>query len=43
MVKEYEDKAKRILYSRCDYDHADLRSMLDDLIKEFINAVKENK
>lgn len=43
MVKEYDDKAKHILYSRCDYDHADLRSMLDDLIEEFIEAVKENK
>lgn len=41
LVREYEDKAKHILYSRCDYDHADLRSMLDELIAEFIKVVKE--
>lgn len=41
LVREYEDKAKHILYSRCDYDHVDLRSMLDELIAEFIKVVKE--
>jgi len=41
LVREYEDKAKHILYSRCDYDYADLRSMLDELIAEFIKVVKE--
>lgn len=41
MVRAYEDKAKHILYSRCDYGHADLCSMLDELIAEFIKVVKE--